>query len=383
MPFRHSVRIAARRSTRASAITFAVILFTVGVLERHSSAQAQAGAAATVWNGVYTSDQAVRGKASYDGVCARCHGAQLTGGTDGGPTLKGAGFLAHWNSDTLGSLYVKIRDTMPRNTPGTISEQVKVEILAYLLEQNGFPAGRADLALNLPALDEVKFTRRGIWDGVFSAAQADRGKATATQARCTGCHGGELGGTDRAPALKGPAFLADWEDGSLSRLFAKVRDTMPPGNTDQLAPAAKLDVVTYLLRENGFPPGASELPNDSAVLDGVQIVKKGSDSAGASNYSLVEVIGCLSGGGDKGWTLSSATEPTVTRDDTPSAAALKSAEARSLGSQTIRLVSVVTSMKPDALKGNRVEARGLLYRDAAYSDLNLVSLNGLGAACQP
>ena len=74
---------------------------------------------------------------------------------------------------------MKIRDTMPRNTPGTISEEVKIEILAYLLQQNGFPAGSAALKADLPALDELRVTRKGVWDGVFTAAQADRGKAAA------------------------------------------------------------------------------------------------------------------------------------------------------------------------------------------------------------
>jgi len=335
----------------------------------------------SLWNGIFSSQQASRGKSSYDGVCARCHGAQLAGGADGGPTLKGSTFLAHWNNDTLASLYVKIRDTMPRNTPGTISEEVKIEILAYLLEQNGFPAGHAELKANLPALDELRLTRKGVWDGVFTDAQADRGKIAAGQGRCTGCHGSELGGTDRAPALKGPAFLANWEDGSVNRLFTKIRDTMPPSNTDQLSSATKLDVVTFLLRENGFPAGAIELPSDSDTLEKIQIVKKGADTAGPQNFALVQVVGCLSGDGGRGWTLTNATEPIVTRDEAPTADALKNAGTKPLGRQTLRLVSVVAPMKPESLRGTKVEARGLLYREPAYSDLNLISLTTVGPAC--
>lgn len=336
----------------------------------------------SVWSGVFTSAQASRGKSSFDGVCARCHGVQLAGGTDGGPTLKGAAFLDHWSNDTLASLYVKIRDTMPRNTPGTISEEVKVEILAYLLQQNGFPSGTTEIKADLPALDEVRVSRRGVWDGIFTGAQADRGKSAATQARCTGCHGPELGGTERAPALKGPPFLANWEDGSVNRLFAKIRDGMPPGNTDQLSPAAKLDVVTFLLRENGFPVGSIELPSDPEALDLIQIVKRGADTATAPNFALVQVIGCLAGTPDTGWMLTDATEPIVTRDDRPTTAALKNAEAKPLGRQTLRLVSVVASLKPESLKGAKVEARGLLYREPAYADLNLTSLTPVTSRCR-
>jgi cytochrome c553 len=337
----------------------------------------------SVWSGVFSAPQAARGKSSYDGVCARCHGAQLTGGgADGGPALTGGAFLSHWSNDTLASLYVKIRDTMPRNTPGTISEEVKVEILAYLLQQNGFPAGTSELKADLPALDELRVTRKGVWDGVFTAAQAERGKAAAAQGRCTGCHGPELAGTERAPALKGPAFLANWEDGSVNRLFAKIRDGMPPGNTDQLAPGAKLDVVTFLLRENGFPAGSTELPPDGDTLDAIQIVKKGADSRAAANFALVQVIGCLAGDRESGWMLTDATEPAVTRDDTPTAAALKNAEGKPLGRQTLKLVSVVASLKPESLRGARVEARGLLYREPAYADLNLTSLTSIAPRCR-
>ena len=57
------------------------------------------------------------------------------------------------------------------------------------------------------------------------------------------------------------------------------------------------------------------------------------------------------------------------RDDTPTAAALKNAEAKPLGRQTLKLVSVVASLKAESLRGARVEARGLLYREPAYADL--------------
>ena len=125
----------------ASLLTAVTIVFALGSA-RAQQGGAQGGAPAhQVLDGVFTPEQATHGKASYEGVCARCHGVQLAGGADGGPALKGATFLAHWDSDTLGSLFVKIRDTMPRNTPGTISDEVKIEVVAYLLQQNGFPSG--------------------------------------------------------------------------------------------------------------------------------------------------------------------------------------------------------------------------------------------------
>src|SRR5438552_4105912 len=300
----------------------------------------------TLGDGVYTADQALRGKSGYDGVCARCHGVPLTGSQGNGPTLKGPAFLAHWDKDTLGSLYVKIRDTMPQGTPGTLTDEVKLQILAYVLQQNGFPAGQAELPGDVNALEDIGIQQRGVWDGIFTTAQADLGKQSAT--RCQGCHGPELGGTDRAPALKGNAFLANWEDGSVNRLFVKIRDGMPPGNVDSLTPEAKLNVVAHLLRENGFPAGASALALNADALDGLQISKKDGNT-GAPNFALVQVVGCLTTDPASGWKLVNASEPSVTRDNAPTAAALKTAETRPLGRQTFGLVSVDAKTKSGAL----------------------------------
>jgi mono/diheme cytochrome c family protein len=332
----------------------------------------------TLGDGVYTIDQALRGKSGFDGTCARCHGVSAAGNQGRGPTLKGPAFLVHWDKDTLGSLYTKIRDTMPLDAAGTLTDAVKLQILAYLLQENGFPSGITELPSDITALGEIGVQQRGVWDGIFTATQADLGKQLS--GRCQVCHGPELAGTDRAPALKGNAFLANWEGGSVNRLFVKIRDTMPPGNTDSLTPEAKLTLVAHLLRENGFPAGASELTMSADVLDGLQIAKKGVD-AGAPNYSLVQLVGCLVADQSGGWKLTSASEPVVTRDETPDAAALKTAESKPLGRGTFGLVSLNTATKNGALAGRKVEVRGLLYRDGAYADLNLTSLKDVTSNC--
>jgi len=360
----------------ASVVNLAIVL-VAGLMIAGASLAAQQKSK-TLSDGVFTADQAQRGKSGYDGVCARCHGVPLTGSQGNGPTLKGPAFLAHWDKDTLASLYTKIRDTMPQGAPGTLTDDVKLQILAYVLQQNGFPAGKSDLPGDVAALEDVAIQQRGVWDGIFTTAQADAGKQSA--ARCQGCHGPELNGTERAPALKGPAFLANWEDGSVNRLFVKVRDTMPPGNTDSLPPETKLNIVAHLLRENGFPAGASELTGNAETLDALQITKKGAD-AGVPNFALVQVVGCLDRDQLAGWTLTEASEPVVTRDATPSAAALKAAEAKPLGRQTFGLVSVDAATKSGALNGRKVEARGLLYRDGASADLNLTSIKPVSPDC--
>jgi mono/diheme cytochrome c family protein len=363
----------ARRSSRV--LWPGAAVFCLAIAAASLAAQQPAK---NVSSGVFTADQAQRGKAGYDGVCARCHGVPLTGSQGNGPTLKGPAFLAHWDRDTLGSLYTKIRDTMPLGSPGTLTDEVKLQILAYILQQNGFAAGTSDLPGDLASLETIGIQQRGVWDGIFTAAQADAGKQSA--GRCQGCHGPDLAGTERAPALKGPAFLANWEDGSVNRLFVKVRDTMPPGNTDSLPPDVKLNIVAHLLRENGFPAGTSELTQNVDTLDGLQITKKNAD-AGVPNFALVQVVGCLERDQLAGWTLTNASEPVVTRDSTPNAAALKAAETKPLGRQLFGLVSVDAATKSGGLNGSKVEARGLLYRDGAYADLNLTSIKPVSPDC--
>jgi mono/diheme cytochrome c family protein len=332
-----------------------------------------------IWDGVFTAEQAARGKAGFDMTCSRCHNEALIG-SERGPALKGGAFLMHWENDTLGGLFIKIRDTMPMNDVGTITEDIKVDIMAYVLQQNGFPAGRSVLTPQPAALEDIRISRRDIWDGVFTAAQAERGKKISAEGRCTGCHGAELAGTDRAPALKGDAFLANWEDGSVNRLFAKVRDTMPPSNTDQLSAAVKLDVIAYVLQANGFPAGSSDLKLDAEALDAIQIARKKSE-AGPQNFTLVQVVGCLTRQPSGQWALTRTSEPQATKDEASSPAALKTAESRPLGGQTLRLLSVYPTYQPDAHQDQKVEARGLLYREDRTTELNLTSLQMVSTSC--
>ena len=65
-----------------------------------------------------------------------------------------------------------------------------------------------------------------IWQGVYTAEQAARGKSV-FETSCVRCHGIDLAGTS-APALKDDRFMATWGGENVSRLFGKIRDTMPP-----------------------------------------------------------------------------------------------------------------------------------------------------------
>src|SRR5438132_5416455 len=106
-------------------------------------AQAPEAESRSVWDGVYTEDQAKRGEAIYQKECAACHGATLTGG-ESAPPLTGGPFLANWNGLTMGDLFDRIRNTMPQTNPGRLTRQQDADILAFMLSVNKFRAGKTE-----------------------------------------------------------------------------------------------------------------------------------------------------------------------------------------------------------------------------------------------
>ncbi len=109
----------------------------------------------SVWDGVYTDDQAKRGRALYGDHCGSCHGASLEGG-ESAPALTGGEFLSNWNGLTVGDLFERIRSTMPQNKPRSLSREVNADILAYIFSANQFPAGQAELPHAAEVLKEIK-----------------------------------------------------------------------------------------------------------------------------------------------------------------------------------------------------------------------------------
>lgn len=109
----------------------------------------------SVWDGVYTEEQAKRGEPLYYRECSSCHGDKLQG-DDNSPALAGTDFVADWNGLTLGKLFDKIRLTMPRDGPSRVSNSEKADILAYILSVNKFPAGKAELEQG-DSLKEIRF----------------------------------------------------------------------------------------------------------------------------------------------------------------------------------------------------------------------------------
>jgi len=109
----------------------------------------------SVWDGVFSADQAKRGQARYNELCSTCHGQSLEGG-ESAPPLAGGEFLSNWNTLSVGDLFDRTRSTMPQSKPGSLSREANAEILAYLLSANQFPAGKEALPQSSEVLREIK-----------------------------------------------------------------------------------------------------------------------------------------------------------------------------------------------------------------------------------
>ncbi len=109
----------------------------------------------SVWDGVYTGEQAERGKPLYNKSCGSCHGELLTGG-ETAPPLAGGDFLSNWNGLTVGDLFERIRTTMPLGSPGKLSREVDADITAYILKFNSFPGGKVELDRRTEVLKQIK-----------------------------------------------------------------------------------------------------------------------------------------------------------------------------------------------------------------------------------
>ena len=111
----------------------------------------------TVWDGVYTEEQATRGEALYGEHCVRCHGATLQGNGEGAKPLNDAAFKSTWNEVPLGALFDRIRLSMPQDKPGTMTRQQVADLLAFILRANKFPAGKDELVRQTDLLNAIVF----------------------------------------------------------------------------------------------------------------------------------------------------------------------------------------------------------------------------------
>lgn len=110
----------------------------------------------SVWDGIYTEEQAARGGPLYSQGCAHCHAADLTGG-ETAPSLISPDFRSNWSGLSVDDLFERIKISMPQDSPGSLSRQQTADILAFVLSKGGFPAGKTELAREAEVLKEIRF----------------------------------------------------------------------------------------------------------------------------------------------------------------------------------------------------------------------------------
>src|SRR3954447_10182137 len=115
---------------------------------------------------------------------------------------------------------------------------------------------------------------KSIWDGVYTEAQAARGKALYAE-QCASCHGGELTGGEMAPPLAGGEFMAGWDGLTIGDLFERVRISMPQNAPGSLSGQQNADILAFVFQANKFPAGETEMPKEAGILKTIKFeVKK-------------------------------------------------------------------------------------------------------------
>ena len=158
----------------AAAIFCAIAtFFTISLGHDVSAAGAralQAGAKRLAVDGVYTTEQAARGRGQYRKRCVLCHldngqGKQAVPESPGqsleregdaeAPPIAGSAFLEQWSGHTAGELFEKMSSTMPVGGAGTLKPQEYADLLAFIFELNKFPAGSQELPAARDQLDLI------------------------------------------------------------------------------------------------------------------------------------------------------------------------------------------------------------------------------------
>ena len=153
-----------RRIWFAAALVCAGITWLVNMLPAVDAAPrepAQDGKVTgrTVWSGVYTDEQARRGRAEYLRACAPCHAEDLRGnGT--APSLVEESFSFLYSDTTVGELFGRIRTLMPSDRPNSLSSQSYRDIVAFILQSNNLPPGERELDVDPEALRQILITTK-------------------------------------------------------------------------------------------------------------------------------------------------------------------------------------------------------------------------------
>ena len=108
---------------------------------------------------LYTAAQARAGHRAYEHHCAACHGKQEQGLV--GPALSGPIFASPKANYKVRDIYLFLSVNMPAYAPGSLTPKQYVDIMSFLLQQNGFPAGRTALTHSMASTSAVPLLYHG------------------------------------------------------------------------------------------------------------------------------------------------------------------------------------------------------------------------------
>jgi len=135
-----------------------VASLSYGTLQARQAA-APAPGGKSVWDGVFSKEQADRGAAAFKQSCSECHGNDLAG--DGfAPALTGSDFMSNWTDLTVGDLFERVRISMPPSGPSAVPPDQKADIIAHILNVNKFPAGTGVLEPKTEVLKQIKIDQK-------------------------------------------------------------------------------------------------------------------------------------------------------------------------------------------------------------------------------
>ncbi len=149
--------ISAGRMRGLAAILLAGVFVVCGVGAVRSVRAA--AAQKTSLDGVYTEDQAARGKTQYNTNCSACHMEDLSGSGQALP-LAGDAFTDTWEGHPVSDLFDLIQSTMPQDKPGSLTPDQAVDIISYILKVNQFPAGKDELKNDPEILKNIVITKK-------------------------------------------------------------------------------------------------------------------------------------------------------------------------------------------------------------------------------
>jgi mono/diheme cytochrome c family protein len=213
---------------------------------------------------------------------------------------------------------------------------------------------------------------RGLWDGVFTVQQAERGRVQYAVV-CARCHGANLEGGMGA-SLVGTAFWDEWREQSVADMVDYVAKNMPMGRqAEPLSPTEAADLVAFVLKSNDLPVGSAPLTATSGT--GIRIVPKDGGTGELPPTTLARVIGCLAPqGADRSWQITKASRPERVKEIAgPIPAAAPG------GERQYTLKFVLQQLAP--LVGRKVSVVGLLIGEGGADGINVSTVVPVDGTC--